>query len=77
MEQSIEGIQKAPFEVGDGVELVSDSYKDAGHCCGDIGKVIDTKKSVLPSGHIEWDLRVTWENGKAECWIYAKEFTGV
>jgi hypothetical protein len=76
MLKAIETMQKAPFEVGDSVELISSSYEDGGHFSGDTGRVIDIKPSVLPSGHIEHDIRVVWDNGAEECWIDADDFTG-
>jgi len=56
------------------VELVSSSYEDDGHFSGDTGRVINVKSSRLPSGHIEVDLRVEWDNGAETCWIGAEDF---
>ncbi|MEV2910543.1 hypothetical protein ABNF65_18470 [Paenibacillus larvae] len=72
--RAIEEAQKPPFEIGDEVELDSNSYEDGGHFSGDTGMVIDVKSAELPSGHMEHDIRVDWDNGAEECWMGAEDF---
>ncbi|GIO33239.1 hypothetical protein J2TS6_43800 [Paenibacillus albilobatus] len=62
------------FDVGDRVELISDSYKDGGHFKEDIGTVVDQ----VMTNHGKWseqDIRVEWDSGAEECWISSDDFS--
>lgn len=76
MRKAIESMLKPPFEVGDPVELVSSSYEDSGLFSGDTGIVIQSKSTILQSGHDEHSIRVIWDKGAGECWIDADDFIG-